>query len=391
MATGDGLLARLLPAGPIPLDALIKLCEAAHLHGNGVIEISARGSLQVRGLDPVSAPLFAEIVAALGIELCESVPVLVDLLPGDPSVLIDARPLAAALRRAIAESRLELAPKVSVLIDGGGRIGLDALRSDIRLRAFAASEGPGLQLALAGDARTAAIVGTVPPDKAVDAVMTLLSAIAAKGREARAADLLPAREAIRPIATPRPRAEAIGLHPLEDGAGALGVGLAFGHAQAEAFIKLLEIAATHGAQWARPAPGRALLLGAFSETHAARVKRDARRLDFIVAATDPRRRIVACPGAPACASGLIAARALAAEIARDVPLSGEGVAMHVSGCAKGCAHPASAPLTIVGAERGCGLIAEGTARAASNRYVDPSELIAALRGERSKRREAVDA
>jgi precorrin-3B synthase len=390
MATGDGLLARLVPAGPIPLDAFVKLCEAARVHGNGVIEISARGSLQVRGLEPISAPLFAEIIAALGIELCASVPVLIDPLPGDPSALIDTRPLAAALRRAMAEGRLELAPKVSVLIDGGGRISLDALRSDIRLRAIAASEGPGLQLALAGDARTAAIVGTVPPDKAVDAVMTLLSAIAAKGREARAADLLPAREAVRPIA-PRPRAEAIGLHPLKDGAGALGVGLAFGHAQAEAFIKLLEIAATHGAQWARPAPGRALLLGAFSETHAAAAKREAQRFDFIVAATDPRRRIVACPGAPACASGLIAARALAAEIARDVPLSGEGVAMHVSGCAKGCAHPASAALTVIGAERGCGLIAEGTARVAPNRYVDPSELIAALRSERSKRREAVDA
>jgi precorrin-3B synthase len=74
-----------------------------------------------------------------------------------------------------------------------------------------------------------------------------------------------------------------------------------------------------------------------------------------------------------------------------VPLSGEGVAMHVSGCAKGCAHPASAALTVIGAERGCGLIAEGTARVAPNRYVDPSELIAALRSERSKRREAVDA
>ena len=48
------------------------------------------GSLQVRGLTPLSAPLFAAAVAALGIELCDGVPVLADPLPGDPAALIDA-------------------------------------------------------------------------------------------------------------------------------------------------------------------------------------------------------------------------------------------------------------------------------------------------------------
>ena len=107
--------------------------------------------------------------------------------------------------------------------------------------------------------------------------------------------------------------------------------------------------------------------------------REAQRLGFVTDATDPRRRIVACPGAPACASGLIAARSLAAEIARDVPLAGEGLAVHVSGCAKGCAHPTPAPLTIVGTEQGCGLIANDTARATPSTYLDPSELVAGAR------------
>ncbi len=38
--------------------------------------------------------------------------------------------------------RCALAPKVSVVIDGGGRIGLDAVPADIRLRATPTSEGP---------------------------------------------------------------------------------------------------------------------------------------------------------------------------------------------------------------------------------------------------------
>jgi precorrin-3B synthase len=113
---------------------------------------------------------------------------------------------------------------------------------------------------------------------------------------------------------------------------------------------------------------------------------------LVTEADDLRRRIAACPGAPACSSGLIAARALAAEIARHVPLPGEkGMALHISGCVKGCAHPASAPLTVVGTEKGCGIVHDGTARAAPTTTLDPSELVAALRRTESKTREAVHA
>ena len=391
MQTGDGLVARLVPAGPIPLDPFIGLCEAARAHGNDIMEISARGSLQIRGLSSVSAPLFAVAVEALGIDLCESVPVLSDPLPDDPSALIDSQAIAAALRQAIADAALAVAPKVSVVIDGGGRIGLDALPADIRLQAAETSEGPRFHVALAGDASTATEVGVITPQDAVDAVLALLSTIAAIGIEARAADLLPPRGTAAFPATPQPRAEAVGLHLFKDGACALGVGLAFGHAEAGALKQLAEIAMAQGARWARPAPDRTLLLGPLSEAHAIATVREAHRLGFVTEATDPRRRIFACPGGPACASGLIAARSLAAEIARDVPFAGQGLAVHVSGCAKGCAHPTPAPLTIVGTEQGCGLIANDTARATPPTYLDPNELAAALGGTPGKMREAVNA
>jgi precorrin-3B synthase len=70
---------------------------------------------------------------------------------------------------------------------------------------------------------------------------------------------------------------------------------------------------------------------------------------------------------------------------------GEGLALHVSGCAKGCAHPTAAPLTIVGTEQGCGIIADDTARATPSAYLDLSGLVAALGGSGRKMREAVNA
>lgn len=381
MLTGDGLLARLIPAGPIPLAAFIGLCEAARLHGNGTMEISARGSLQVRGLTELSTPLFAGVVAALDIDICENVPVLADPLQDDPAALIDANLIAAALRRALAGARLSLAPKVSVIVDGGGRLGLDALFTDIRLRAVATTEGPRLYLALAGDAVSATQLAMIAPDEAVDAVLALLTLIAARGAEARAADLLPAPAGSRtakPTAPLRPRSEAIGRHALKDAAFALGLGLAFGHAHAGALLRLAEIASRNGARWARPAPDRALLLGPLTQAAAMAAARGAERLGFIVEAADPRRRIAACPGAPACAHGLIAARTLAAEIAGHVPLPGDGIAIHVSGCAKGCAHQKPAPLTIVGTEQGCGIVRNGSAQSTPSAYTGPADLVGEL-------------
>ena len=72
-------------------------------------------------------------------------------------------------------------------------------------------------------------------------------------------------------------------------------------------------------------------------------------------------------------------------------LAGEGTAIHVSGCAKGCAHPKPAPLTIVGTERGCGIVKNGSARDKPAEYADPADLIAELESLFNKSREAVHA
>jgi len=392
METGDGLLVRFLPTGTIPLDAFIDLCAAARAHGNGVVEITARGSIQVRGLTPLSAPLFAAAVAGHDIDVSDGVSVIADPLPDDPAALIDASGLAADLRRAIATAGLRLAPKVSVVVEGGGQVGLDALFADIRLRAMATPEGPKLQLALAGDAAAATPLGVIAVDEATDTMLDLLTAIAARGSEARGADLLPAPGAAAPVATsPRPRTEAIGLHPLKDGAFALGLGLAFGQAQADALAELASAAQTHGAGWARPAPDRVLLLGPVSAVSATAMRQAAQALGFVTEPHDPRRRIAACTGAPACANGLIAARALAAELAHHVPLHGDDIAIHVSGCAKGCAHPAAAPLTLVGTGQGCGIVRDGTAQATPSAYVSAADLVAELDRLMHKARETVDA
>ena len=220
--------------------------------------------------------------------------------------------------------------------------------------------------------------------------MLLLKRCGSSG-DARASDVLRAHGLgafsklphVQPgLVGPRPRAqiELIGTHPLRDEHRALGVGLAFGHAEAETLIALAESASAHGARAVRPAPDRALLLIGIAEQDITASAHEAARLGFVTRADDPRRRIVACPGAPACASGFIAARKLALEFADLLGshiLQGKDL-MHISGCAKGCAHPQPAALTIVGSARGCGIVEHGTARATPHTYVDPRQLAAYL-------------
>jgi precorrin-3B synthase len=388
MASGDGLLVRFMPADRIPLPAFVALCAAARKRGNGTVEITSRGGLQLRGLTPHSVPWLASDIATLDIAAIEGVPVINDPIPDHPSALIDTAGLAAVLRRAIADAGLMLAPKVSVIVDGGSPLHLDGLAADVRLRAFGSTRAPRLHVALGGDAPSAIALGSIAPDVAAGIVVRLLGVIAAHGREARAVDALRSegldafRSAsdggIEAAGAPRlrPLAEPIGRHPLRDGFVALGIALAFGHAHADALEQLARAAAAHGTRSVRPAPGHALLLFGVAERDAAALASAAEQLGFIVSASDPRRRIVACAGKPACASGLIAARALAAQLACHLPPSCAASVVHISGCAKGCAHPAPAALTVVGSERGCGIVRNGSARATPRYHVDAADVVA---------------
>jgi len=366
METGDGLLARMVPSGAIALEAFAALCAAARTHGNGLMEITARGSLQIRGLTEISAPRFAETVAALGVPFDDRTPVIASPLPARPASGFRPQELATKIRNDIARRDLKLAPKVSVVVDDCGPISLDGLAADIRLRLVDSATAPRLLVSLGGDGETAMPLGMTRLEHGAGVAVDLLEALCLSGPHARARDAV-AHEGIErfvhaagarlEVTQKRlsPRAtETIGLHRLGSDACAIGVALPFGQAHALDLIALARIAEANGAEWIALAPQRTLLLGPIGEMTAFALGTAADTLGFIVDARDARRRIVACAGAPACAAGHIAARALAARIAERLPQG--DFALHISGCTKGCAHPRPAPLTIVGTAQGVRII-----------------------------------
>jgi precorrin-3B synthase len=64
--------------------------------------------------------------------------------------------------------------------------------------------------------------------------------------------------------------------------------------------------------------------------------------------------------------------------ATAAPFLDRSFTIHVSGCAKGCAHPQAAAVTVVGAPEGCALIADGSARDIPHAVVPAEELHAAI-------------
>jgi precorrin-3B synthase len=412
MPTGDGLLVRLRPIGTVPLAAFAGLCAASRAHGSGVVEITARGSIQVRGLSAASAPRFAAAVAALGVAAEDGVPVLTSALAGlDPTEILDTEALAADLRRALARSShaARLAPKISVAVDGGGVLGLDALAADVRLHAESGDSMASLRIAVGGDGASATQLGVVAPANGVEAAIRLLAVMAGRDPDLRARDILKG-EGIAPFqkalascpalcgastsdaevndvdGRDRPGQDDLGtgravfgVHRLRDGSFARGVGLAFGHTQASALEFLAEAADTAGASGMRTAPGRVLVAIGLTDEAAASFAAAAERLGFIVCADDPRRHVVACAGAPLCASAHIAARAMAPVLAASVaPGRDDSFTIHVSGCPKGCALPAPAALTIVGTESGCALVSNGLTHDAPFAVVAASDLPATV-------------
>lgn len=365
MQTGDGLLARIRIAGnhmtPAQLAALARL---ARQHGNGILEVTARGNLQIRGLTPASAPLLAATATAL-------VPIetglVIDISPlagEDAEEKADSVALAARIRAGALSIEGQLGPKVSVVVDGGGQISLAALKADIRLRAVDAS-------------RWAVVLGGGKPqimdaDGAIVTTLAVLSALAALGPDARATDLFPASDSASVISEPaRDMAERLELMT----GYTSPVALPFGQIDGEALIALAECP---GLTTIRLAPGHTLLLDNVSTD----VLDRAAALGFITKFNDPRRHVSACIGSEGCASGHIPARRLANALAPHVAADRH---LHVSGCTKGCAHPRAADLTLVGRNDGIGLVIAGRAGDTPSEILDEAGLIPALVARREGR------
>lgn len=390
MMTGDGLLARLRPENPgFTLAELMAIADAAALCGNGILEITARGNLQIRGLTAETVPLLSQKIADAGIGTAQGLAIETPPLARlDPTEIDDSVAIAERLRAAVAAHQppLVLAPKLSVVVDGGGQLNLSAVTADIRVRAVRVNGQVFWLLALAGTETTATRIALLEEAVVVPAVMDILKNLAAIGRDARARDIVGAvstrwsmaadLDLIMPM---MPAPNAAGIHELGEERSVLGIGLPFGQIRAQGLRALLEALEILGATEIRLAPGQAMMVLGIAPDRIGAAQALALGHGLRAFPRDPRNHIAACAGVGACGSARIDTRAVAQMLVDAAPALLDGsLSVHVSGCAKGCAKPSASALTITAAPIGYGLVVNGPASAPPTAYIGENNMRTAL-------------
>ncbi len=351
MLSGDGLIVRIRP----PLARLMPdqgrgIARAAARYGNGLIDLSQRGNLQLRGVrDAAHAALLADLTA-LGLIDEDAANVLISPFwqVGDGSVEI-----VSLLRQPA-----RLSDKFGFAVDAGPLPVLQLTPADIRI------ERHGAGFLIRPDSFD---TGAIAPDATIAAAVANDLATwfqTVRGDAKRLAALWPdspqsQRQARLP---PEFQVGHMTAHAYIPAPGQHAIGQLVGPEFGQIAAELLEILSENPL---RVTPWRMLLVE--GETDLA---------GLITDPADPRLRVTACTGAPGCAQAWQATRQLARILAAQVPL---GKHLHISGCAKGCAHPRSADVTLCGTAKGFAVIRNGRASDPSSEvYGTSTNLFKAL-------------
>jgi precorrin-3B synthase len=348
MMSGDGLVVRIRPRlGQFSAEQIAGIARAAATYGSGVLDVTSRANLQLRGVREDAHPSLIADLDALGlVDASEAIEARRNVLV---SPFGDCDQTAAVVD-ALLPDLPPLPGKFGFAVDCGAQRVLADASADIRVERSGAGD-----LLLRADGM--ALGWPVTEPTLADRIAALVAVFAtAQGRShTRMADFLRngpnAPQAMiaamgQPTATPAdhmPQPQP-GLHRT----GAL-LGFAFGQTDAATMAALAELGPIRLTPWRLVLVEGLMVLPSFP--------------GLIVDADDPLRRVIACTGAPGCPQARGLTRALARQVCAHVP---KGRTLHVSGCAKGCAHPGPADLTLVAGLDGFVTIRGGTARDASH-------------------------
>ncbi len=303
MESGDGLLVRIpIKFGRITANIAQKIAELSTKYGNGHIDLSNRGNLQIRGVSEKTYEILRVELAQLGFE--RDFPINIIANPLDKN----AQKLAEELSEICLEKQLCLPEKFLIVIDSGGVFPLSALPSDLYINPACAD------------------------------MQQIISTL----RNAKKCDK-------KPAAINAPNAP-IGFVPLAEQNGIISVTATFGRIEAEELKKLAVIAKKFSGGEIIFAPFRRVILQNIAAENSAEILQSLEKIGFITKNGDSRLNIHACVGAPACSSALGETRALAQKWAEGHPNLTQIV--HITGCSKGCAYRGVADITITATKMG---------------------------------------
>ena len=347
MQSGDGLVVRVRPfGGRLEAAQVAGLAELAERYGNGLIDVTSRANLQIRGVSEQGHRRLLDGLALLrlldpdsDIEARRNILVTPFWNSGD-----ETQALAAELEEALADSTLELPTKFGFAIDDGKSRVLAGDSADVRIE-----RDRGGRLVVRADG--ARLGRSVARGETVSTALALanwfISSGGAKGGRGRMAahiavgSVLP--ESLSGETEPAPvmAASRPGHYPH----GAL-VGVAFGQM-------------LHTTLHQFSGCGHALRMTPWRMVLSEGKREMPSGAGLITEPYDPALRVIACSGAPRCREAHADTRALASALAPRIALD---TRLHVSGCAKGCARSGASAVTLVATSAGFDLVRDGSTR-----------------------------
>lgn len=344
MEAKDGFLIRLTPPdGVLRSGQLHTLAETAARHGRGIVQVTMRGNLQIRGLQAQSVATCQQILSNAGLsdaspslERVRQSVLMSPLHAIDPECAPETAKIATHLMAALARHPIldNLPPKFCFGIDGGGFLPIGSMVADIT----ASCAGHAWHVHCGQETR----ISEAP--KVAAAMMRFAAEYAISQPGCR-------------IVTPRtvsaaPLHRLIGRLP----AGWRGYGVALGLLKSDDIHQIAE-----NLDEIRLLPGRGFMT--------------PRALSLPCLVTDPddkMAQIFACCGIEGCVHAhmdtMRDARYFAVTLTANTRL-------HVSGCRKGCAHPGKADVTLVGAENGYAVIKNDNTQCAETHPIMTREAI----------------
>lgn len=376
VAARDGGICRIkLAAGVLGSAQALAVAGAAERYAHGVIELTNRANLQIRGIDGDHQALVGELMAA-GVGPANPASddvrnLMLSPTAGlDPSRLCDTRPLAAQILASL-ESRPrlhELSAKFAVSLDGGEGLAMLEHHHDLWVSALTLEGQTWLGFGLAGSPGQHRPLAAVPQAYGHALVMAVLELFLdlARPEQARMRHMLedtPVEVFLEQLAqrleTPlrrdpaitgwqRPAALAyrhLGIYPqAQDDLVAVGAAPPLGRLDSGLLSQVARLATEYGDASLHLTPWQSLLLPNVPAMRAAPLLAALQALGLSVAAQQPLARLVACTGSAGCAKGLADTKADALTLAEHLPVH---AAVHLTGCRRSCASAHTAPLTLL--------------------------------------------
>ncbi|WP_371225660.1 precorrin-3B synthase [Roseovarius sp. 2305UL8-3] len=358
MMSGDGLVVRVrAPMGRLTQEQARGVADLSMRFGSGVIDLSARANLQLRGVEEAGHPALIDGLRNLGLidhdiaaESRRNLVIQPFWREGD-----DTHQIAQALTEALAnEDAPDLPGKFGFAVDCGPAPLLNDVSSDIRIERGT----DGLICRADGAEHGVAVTSETAATVALSLAHWFVRTGGITDRRGRMADHID--RVGTPEAGDQPRTLTQSDRTPKPGlteTGAL-IALEFGQMQAGTLARLGKLGAI------RVTPWRMLLVEGQD--------RLPDLPDLIIDPTDARLKISVCTGAPGCHQGLSSTRDIARALAPHVRQR-----LHISGCAKGCAHPAASPVTLTATAEGrFDLIRNGRASdTPARRGLGPDDLV----------------